>query len=95
MAERPAILEVGLEGRGHDDALVVRSLAAAPHGVWQQIESLTGPAEARDRLLDLGFTPGAEVKIVQAAPFGDPLIVLLLGTRLALRKQEAAWITVK
>ena len=70
------------------------SLADAAHGVWHEVESLTGPEEVRDRLLDLGFTPGADVRVVQATPFGDPLVVLLRGTRLALRRQEAAWITV-
>jgi len=72
-----------------------RSLARAAHGVWHQVESLTGPEDGCYRLLDLGFTPGAEVKIAQAAPLGEPLIVMLRGTRLALRKNEAAWIIVK
>jgi Fe2+ transport system protein FeoA len=43
----------------------------------------------------LGFTPGAEVKVAQAAPLGEPLVVVLRGTRLALRKDEAAWIIVE
>jgi Fe2+ transport system protein FeoA len=72
-----------------------KSLAGAAHGVWHQVESLTGPEDGCYRLLDLGFTPGAEVKIAQAAPLGEPLIVVLRGTRLALRKNEAAWIIVK
>ncbi len=71
-----------------------KSLVNAAHGVWHKVASLDGPLDACDRLLDLGFTPGAEVRIVQTAPFGDPLVIVLRGTRLALRKQEAAWITV-
>jgi ferrous iron transport protein A len=69
-------------------------LVDAAHGIWHKIASISGPDEARDRLLDLGFTPGAEVRIVQSTPLGDPLVVVLRGARLALRKQEAAWITV-
>jgi ferrous iron transport protein A len=72
-----------------------KSLADAAHGIWHMIKTLVGPAEACDRLLDLGFTPDAEVKIAQSAPLGDPLVVLVRGTRLALRKDEAAWIIVK
>lgn len=72
----------------------LKNLAEAAHGVWHQVESLVGPEEACYRLLDLGFTPGAEVKITQAAPLGEPLVVVLRGTRLALRKDEAAWIVV-
>ncbi|HKQ78226.1 MAG TPA: ferrous iron transport protein A [Blastocatellia bacterium] len=73
----------------------LHNLSEVLHGVWHQVESLVGPEDACYRLLDLGFTPGAEVKVVQAAPLGEPLIVLLRGTRLALRKDEAAWIIVE
>jgi Fe2+ transport system protein FeoA len=69
-------------------------LLDAPHNQWYQIDRLEGPAEDCRRLLDLGFTPGEEVSIVQSVPLGDPLVVLLRGTRLALRKREAAWIWV-
>jgi ferrous iron transport protein A len=72
-----------------------KSLAEAAHGIWHLIKTLVGPAEACDRLLDLGFTPDAEVKIALIAPLGDPLVVVVRGTRLALRKDEAAWIIVK
>lgn len=72
----------------------LKNLARVPHGIWHQIESLAGPEEACHRLLELGFTPGAEVKVAQAAPLGEPLVVVLRGTRLALRKDEAAWIIV-
>lgn len=36
------------------------------------------------RLMDMGFTPGAEVLVVKSAPFHGPLEVLVRGTRLAL-----------
>lgn len=62
---------------------------------WHKIEKLEGPTEGCNRLLDIGLTPGEEISIVQVAPFGDPLIVLVRGTRLALRRQEAAWIWVQ
>ncbi|MEW6732006.1 MAG: ferrous iron transport protein A [Acidobacteriota bacterium] len=62
---------------------------------WYQIEKLDGPQEDCHRLLDLGFTPGEEVAVVQVAPLGEPLIVSLRGTRLALRRREAAWILVQ
>jgi ferrous iron transport protein A len=73
----------------------LKNLSEVPHGVWHQVESLAGPENACYRLLDLGFTPGVEVKVVQAAPMGEPLVVVLRGTRLALRKDEAAWIIVE
>jgi ferrous iron transport protein A len=56
---------------------------------------LEGPDEECRRLLDLGLTPGEEMAIVQSVPLGDPLVVLVRGTRLALRRREADWIRVK
>ncbi|MGN8158810.1 FeoA family protein [Salinisphaera sp. RV14] len=48
------------------------------------------------RLRDLGFIPGEPVLIVARAPFGgDPLLVRIGGTRFALRRIEAARITVE
>jgi ferrous iron transport protein A len=73
----------------------LKNLSEVLHGVWHQVESLSGPEDACYRLLELGFTPGAEVKVAQAAPLGEPLVVVLRGTRLALRKDEAAWIIVE
>ncbi|HEY9434316.1 MAG TPA: ferrous iron transport protein A [Blastocatellia bacterium] len=73
----------------------LKNLSEVLHGVWHQVESLAGPEDACYRLLELGFTPGAEVKVAQVAPLGEPLVVVLRGTRLALRKDEAAWIIVE
>ncbi|HEY6403525.1 MAG TPA: FeoA domain-containing protein, partial [Blastocatellia bacterium] len=56
-----------------------KNLSEAPHGVWHQVESLAGPEDACYRLLELGFTPGAEVKVAHAAPLGEPLVVVLRG----------------
>src|SRR5262245_38310696 len=42
------------------------------------------------RLLEMGFTEGAEVRLVRRAPLGDPLEVLVRGTRVCLRKADAA-----
>jgi Fe2+ transport system protein FeoA len=71
------------------------SLVDAPHNKWHQIDSVNGPEDERRRLLDLGLTPGEELAVVQAVPFGDPLVVLVRGMRLALRRREAAWIRVR
>ena len=60
-----------------------------------RIERLEGPRQDCDRLLDLGFTPGEDVIVTHAAPLGDPLVIRVRGTLLALRKREAAWIFVE
>jgi len=70
-------------------------LSEARHKQRYRIERLEGPDEECRRLLDLGLTPGEEMAIVQSVPLGDPLVVLVRGTRLALRRREADWIRVK
>lgn len=71
------------------------TLSNARHNQRYRIERLEGPDEECRRLLDLGLTPGEEMAIVQSVPLGDPLVVLVRGTRLALRRREADWIRVK
>ena len=70
-------------------------LLDAAHNEWYLIESLEGPEEDCRRLLDLGLTPGEEMAVIQAAPLGDPLVVMVRGMRLALRRREASWIQVR
>ncbi len=67
----------------------------AAHNKWYRIERLEGPDEECRRLLDLGLTPGEEMAVVQAVPLGDPLVVVVRGMRLALRRREAAWIQLR
>jgi Fe2+ transport system protein FeoA len=72
-----------------------RLLSAVPLNKTFRIDCLEGPRQDCDRLLDLGFTPGEEVTVTHAAPFGDPLVIRVRGALLALRKREAAWIRVE
>ena len=52
------------------------------------------PGPLRHRLMDMGLTPGTEVRLEGVAPLGDPIIVSARGCRLGLRRAEAAGITV-
>ena len=71
------------------------SLLDALHNEWYRVESVAGPEDERRRLLDLGVTPGEELAVVQSVPLGDPLVVMVRGMRLALRRREAFWISVR
>ena len=62
---------------------------------WHEIERLEGPEKECRRLLDLGFTPGERVAVLRSTPLGDPIVVVLRGAQLALRKREASWIVVQ
>ena len=41
------------------------------------------------RLVDMGLTPGTQVKVTKVAPLGDPLEVSLRGYELSLRRADA------
>ena len=47
------------------------------------------------RLLDLGFLPDTELRMIRPAPLGDPVIYELRGYRICLRKKDAAQVRVK
>ena len=47
------------------------------------------------RLVDMGLTPGTEVKLIKIAPFGDPLELRVRGYSLSLRKEDAGKIEVE
>lgn len=49
----------------------------------------------RQRLLDLGFVPNAEVEMVRCATLGDPLELRLGDYFVTLRKREADLIEVR
>jgi ferrous iron transport protein A len=70
----------------------IMSLLDALHNRPYRVKGVDGPDDERRRLLDLGITPGEELAVVQSVPFGDPLVVMVRGMRLALRRREAAWI---
>jgi ferrous iron transport protein A len=47
------------------------------------------------RIMDMGVTPGVEIKVVKTAPLGDPVEVRVRGYELSLRKDEAAQVQVE
>jgi ferrous iron transport protein B len=46
------------------------------------------------RLIDMGLTPGTEIKVKRVAPFGDPIEVRIRGYELSLRREDALQITI-
>lgn len=46
------------------------------------------------RLMEMGVVPGAPVRVVKAAPLGDPIQVCIRDYHLALRRSEARSIKV-
>lgn len=47
------------------------------------------------KLFELGVLPGQQVRMISAAPLGDPIAMLVADTLLSMRKAEAACISVE
>jgi Fe2+ transport system protein FeoA len=41
------------------------------------------------RLLEIGFTPGEEIELINTSIFNDPMTFSLRGTLIAIRKKQA------
>lgn len=59
------------------------------------ITAVGGEGALRCRLLDMGFIPGTKVRVVKAAPWGDPIELWIRGYALSLRKADAHSIQVE
>jgi len=69
---------------------MTRSAAELSVGEIGRVTQIAGTDEVSRRLLEMGVTPGVEIRRIGAAPLGDPLEFELRGYRLSLRKAEAA-----
>jgi ferrous iron transport protein A len=70
-------------------------LAELPLGEPAVIDAVEAGSPVAQRLLDLGFVPGTAVRALRRAPLGDPTLYELRGTRLCLRRSEAARVDVR
>jgi len=60
-----------------------------------KVLTVGGEKALRQRLLDMGITPGTAITVRKAAPLGDPIELLLRGYVLTLRLEDAENITVE
>lgn len=65
-----------------------------PCGQEAIIEKVSNSALSK-RLYELGFYKGVRVKVISKAPLGDPIIIEIIGYRLAVRKATLKTIQIK
>ncbi len=53
------------------------------------IHNIDGSHPSSRRLLEVGFTPGQEIELINVSTFNDPLAFSVRGTIIAIRKKEA------
>lgn len=71
--------------------LTIADLKKGERGVIRDSSSKDIPL----KLLEMGCLPGNEVKLLQLAPFYDPLYLNVNGSFLAIRKDTAALILIE
>ena len=70
-----------------------RSLAEVPVDFTGIVRDLSGDAKRRQRLVSLGFTPGALIQVLRTGDSG-PMLVSIRGSRVALGLDEAGLVEV-
>jgi ferrous iron transport protein A len=71
------------------------TLADLPRILVGRVLGVDGTSKFSERLRELGFCCGTEVRFERQAPFGGPIIVSLRGYRLCLRRSEAKCIRIE
>lgn len=70
------------------------TLADIPLGQPCLLAGLSAEGRLGQRLADMGFCPGLRATVVRRATLGDPLEVDVAGSRVCIRKAEAAQVDV-
>jgi len=83
--------QIGYVGEGVDDM----TLLDLKTGMSGLVETVSADGVLAQRLLDMGFYPGACVAFVRKAPLGDPIEFVVEGYSLGLRRKEAGCVKVK
>jgi Fe2+ transport system protein FeoA len=73
---------------------MTRVAAELEVGQSGRVSRVIGSNEISRRILEMGVTPGVEIRRLGTAPLGDPLEFEVRGYRLSLRTTEAAHIEI-
>ena len=58
------------------------------------VSQILAKGRIRQRLLEMGFIRGAELRVEKLAPLGDPMELVIKGYHLSLRREESQCILV-
>ena len=70
------------------------TLAHLEIGAKARVVSIDGEDAISRRLLEMGVTPGASIRVIKNASFGCPMEIRIRNSHLALRRSEADSIVV-
>ena len=90
-----AAAQVGeLPKRADSQGPAAVSLDALEAGRHARVTAVRGSGAVARRLMEMGVVPGAPVRVIKAAPLGDPLEIRVRNYHLALRRSEAQTVSV-
>ncbi len=72
--------------------MTLRDLKPGQQGIVTAIHTA---GSMKRRIMDMGITPGVEIRVIKVAPLGDPVEVNVRGYELSLRKEEAQQIEMR
>ena len=75
--------------------MAARTLADLADGDETTILRVGGDDALRQRLMDMGVTRGAAIRVERRAPLGDPIEVMVKGYLLAIRERDGRHIDVE
>ena len=70
------------------------TLDTVPKDISARVVSVDTAGSGGLRLMEMGIVPGARVLVVNRAPLGDPIRILVSNYHLAVRREEARSIEV-
>ena len=73
-------------------AITLEDLAPGATG---KVLALNATGDLGQRLLDLGFYPGVEFRVIRNAPLNDPFELEMMGYLISLRHKEAGFVEVQ
>jgi ferrous iron transport protein A len=72
----------------------MKTASQLKRGEKVKIDSIDDKHPSSRRIIEIGFTPGQEIELVNKSIFNDPLAFSVRGTVIAIRKNEAECIKV-
>lgn len=67
----------------------MRTAADLNFGEKAIIDNIDVSHPSSRRIMEIGFTPGQEIELINKSIFNDPLAFSLRGTMIAIRRNEA------
>ena len=71
------------------------NLSMLPVGTQAMIKEVIASGMLQQKLFDMGFIAGKIVEVVRLSPLSDPMEVLIEGSHIGIRKEEASFVLIK